>query len=138
VHNLSTKFIEYLDMISGGVFVQCTVEEEKSILEKILLVTPLEDLHPKAPELSEDVSIITYPDASNIPSSPARVELLLLTTPESGSNEDIEDHTPSPLSIEEVLFDDDDVVDMSKFPTCDIKGLNVEPAEQDLTEFMVA
>jgi hypothetical protein len=125
-------------MISGGVFVQCTVEEEKSILEKILLVTPLEDLHPKAPELSEDVSIITYPDASNIPSSPARVELLLLTTPESGSNEDIEDHTPSPLSIEEVLFDDDDVVDMSKFPTYDIKGLNVEPAEQDLTEFMVA
>jgi hypothetical protein len=41
------------------------------------------------------------------------------------------------LSIEEVLFDDD-VGDISKVPTYDIKGLNVELAEQDLEEFMVA
>jgi hypothetical protein len=43
VHYLSTKSIEYLDMTSGGVFVQCTVKEGNQILEKILSVTPLED-----------------------------------------------------------------------------------------------
>jgi hypothetical protein len=36
----------------------------------------------------------------------------------------------------EELFDDNR--DMSKAPTCNIKGLNVEPIEQDLEEFMVA
>jgi hypothetical protein len=43
VHYLSTKSIEYLDMTSGGVFVQCTVKEGNQILEKILSITPLED-----------------------------------------------------------------------------------------------
>jgi hypothetical protein len=131
VHGLST------DMTSRGVFVQCLVEEGKSILEKILSVTPLEDLQPRALELSEDVPIITYPDASNIPTSPVKVEILQLTALELGSNEDIADPTPSPLSIEEDLFDDD-VGDMSKVPTCNIKGLNVKPAKQDLEEFLVA
>jgi hypothetical protein len=83
------------------------------------------------------VPIFTYPDASDIPTSPARVEFLQLTAPELGLNEDIIDHTPFPLSIEEDLFDDD-VGDMSKVPTCGRKGLNVEPVEQDLEEFMVA
>jgi hypothetical protein len=69
VHSLSTESTEYLNMASGGVFVQCTVEEGKLILEKILFVTPLDDLQPKAPELSEDVPIITYPDTSDIPTS---------------------------------------------------------------------
>jgi hypothetical protein len=131
VHGLST------DMTSRGVFVQCMVEEGKSILEKILSVTPLEDLQPRALELSEDVPIITYPDASNIPTSPVKAEILQLTALELGSNEDIADPTPSPLSIEEDLFDDD-VGDMSKVPTCNIKGLNVKPAKQDLEEFLVA
>jgi hypothetical protein len=83
------------------------------------------------------VPIITYPNALDIPTSPAKVEFLQLTALELGSNEDIADHTPSPLSIVEDLFNDD-VGDMSKFPTCDIKGLNVKPAEQDLVEFLVA
>jgi hypothetical protein len=33
VHGLGTKSTEYLDMTSGGVFVHCTVEEGKSILD---------------------------------------------------------------------------------------------------------
>jgi hypothetical protein len=62
---------------------------------------------------------------------------LQLAAPDQGLNEDISDHTLSPLSIVEDLFDDD-MGDMSKVPTCDIKDLNVEPAEQDLEEFLVA
>jgi hypothetical protein len=137
VHGLSTKSTEYLDMTSRGIFVQCTVEEGKLILEKILSITPLEDLQPRALELSKDVPIITYHDASDIPTSPAKVEFLQLTAPELGSNENIVDHTPSPLSIGEDIFNDD-VGDMSKVPTCDIKGLHVELTEQDLEEFLVA
>jgi hypothetical protein len=52
------------------------VEEGKSILDKILLVTPLEDLQIKAPLISEDELIITYLDASYISALPAREELL--------------------------------------------------------------
>jgi hypothetical protein len=48
VHGLGTKSAEYLDMTSRGVFVHCTVEEGKLILDRILLVTPLEDLQIKA------------------------------------------------------------------------------------------
>ena len=44
VHGLSIESIEYLDMTSRGVFVHCKIEEGKLILEKILSVTPLEDL----------------------------------------------------------------------------------------------
>jgi hypothetical protein len=44
VHGLGTESAEYLDMTFGGLFVHCTVEEGKSILDRILLVTPFEDL----------------------------------------------------------------------------------------------
>jgi hypothetical protein len=44
VHGLGTESIEYLDMTSRGVFVHCTVQEGRSILDRILSVTPLEDL----------------------------------------------------------------------------------------------
>jgi hypothetical protein len=44
LHGLDTKSAEYLDMTSGGVFVHCTIEEEKSILDRIISVTLLEDL----------------------------------------------------------------------------------------------
>jgi hypothetical protein len=44
VHGLGTESTEYLDMTSGGVFVHCMVEEGRSILDRILSVTPLEDL----------------------------------------------------------------------------------------------
>jgi hypothetical protein len=44
VHGLGTESIEYLDMTSRVVFVHCTVEEGRSILDRILSVTPLEDL----------------------------------------------------------------------------------------------
>jgi hypothetical protein len=117
VHGLSTESAKYLDMTFRGVFVQCMVEEGKLILEKILSVTPLEDLQPKASELSDDEPIITYPNTLDIPTSPAEAEFLQLTAPEHGSNEDIVDHTPSPLSIVEDLFDYD-VVEMSKVIGC--------------------
>jgi hypothetical protein len=61
VHGLGTEFAEYLDMTSGGVFVHCTIEEGKLILDKIILFTLLEDLQIKAPLISEDEPIITYP-----------------------------------------------------------------------------
>jgi hypothetical protein len=59
-------------MTFGRVFVHCTVEEGKLILDRILSVTPLEDLQFKAPLISEDESIITYLDTSDIPSLPAK------------------------------------------------------------------
>jgi hypothetical protein len=83
------------------------------------------------------VPIITYPDTSNIPTSLAKALFLQLIRPEQGLNEDIADHTPSPLSIVEDLFEND-VGDMLKIPTCNIKGQNFEPAEQDFEEFLVA
>jgi hypothetical protein len=62
VHGLGIESTEYLDMTSKGVFVHCTVEEGKSILDKILSVTLLEDLQIKAPLISEYKPIITYQD----------------------------------------------------------------------------
>jgi hypothetical protein len=44
MHRLGTESAEYLDMTSGGVFVHCMVEEGKLILDRILSVTPWEDL----------------------------------------------------------------------------------------------
>jgi hypothetical protein len=85
VHGLGTKSAEYLGMTSGRVFVQCTIEEGRSILDRILLVTPLEDLHIKAPLISEDEPIITYPDNSDISTSPTKEELLQLTALGIGS-----------------------------------------------------
>jgi hypothetical protein len=43
VHGLVTESAEYLDMTSGEVFVHCMVEDGKSILDRILSVTLLED-----------------------------------------------------------------------------------------------
>jgi hypothetical protein len=63
VYGLGTESAEYLDMTSGGVFVHCMVEEGKSILDRILSVTPLEDLQIKTPLISGDEPIITYLDA---------------------------------------------------------------------------
>jgi hypothetical protein len=94
-------------MTSRGVFVYCTVEEGKSILDRILLVTPLEDLQIKYPLISEDEPIITYPDASDILALPAREELLQLIAPGIGLENKIEDPTPFPLSIEEEGFNND-------------------------------
>jgi hypothetical protein len=54
MHGLGIESAKYLDMTSGGVFVHCTVEEGKSILDRILSVTPLEDLQIKALLISED------------------------------------------------------------------------------------
>jgi hypothetical protein len=48
VHGLGTESLEYLDMTSREVFVHCTVEEGKLILDRILSITPLEDLQIKA------------------------------------------------------------------------------------------
>jgi hypothetical protein len=97
VHGLGTESTEYLDMTSGGVFVHCTVEEGRSILDRILSVTPVEDLQIKALLISEDEPIITYLDTSDILASPAKEELLQLTAPGMGSKNEIEDPTPFPL-----------------------------------------
>jgi len=43
----------------------CIVEEEKLILEKILSVTPLEDLQLRAPGNTEEEPIIMFPDTSD-------------------------------------------------------------------------
>jgi hypothetical protein len=119
VHGLGTKFIEYLDMTSRGVFVHCTVEEGKLILDRILSVTPPEDLQIKAPLIFEDEPIITYLDTSDISALPAKEELLQLTAPGIGSENEIEDPTPFPLSIEKDCFDDD-IGNSSKAPACDL------------------
>jgi hypothetical protein len=78
VHGLGTESIEYLDMTPGGVFVHCMVEEGKLILDRILSVTPLEDMQIKASLISQDEPIITYLDALDIPAIPAREEFLLV------------------------------------------------------------
>jgi hypothetical protein len=124
VHGLDTESTEYLDMTSRGVFVHCTVEEGKLILDRILSVTPLEDLQIKASLISEDEPIITYPNASDISSLPAREELLQLTTPGIGSKNETEDPTPSPLSIKEDFFDDD-IGNSSKAPRLQLKGSQI-------------
>jgi hypothetical protein len=51
----------------------------------------------------EDESIIPYPDTSDISASPATK----LTAPGIGVENEIEDPTPFPLSIEEYCFDND-------------------------------
>jgi hypothetical protein len=124
-------------MTSGGVFVHCTVEEGKSILDRILSVTPLEDLQIKALLISEDEPIITYLNATNISTLSARKKLLQLTTPGIGSENEIEDPTLFPLSIKEDCFDND-IGNSSKALTCDLKGLKFEPIGQDLEEFMAS
>jgi hypothetical protein len=90
VQGLGTESAEYLEMTSGGVFVHCTVEEGKSILDRILLVTLLDDLQIKAPLISKDGPIITYLDTSDI-----------------GMENEIEDPTPFSMSIDEDCFDND-------------------------------
>jgi hypothetical protein len=134
VHELGTKCTEYLGMTSGGVFVYCTVEEGKLILDRILSITPLEDRQIKAPLVSEDEPIIIYPDTSGISTLPAGEELFQLTTPGIGSENEIEDPAPFTLSIEEDYFDNDS----SKAHTCDIKDLKFEHAGQDLVELLAS
>jgi hypothetical protein len=63
--------------------------------------------------------------------------LLQLTTLGIGSENEIEDSTPFPLSIEEDCFDDD-IGNLSKAPACDLKGLKVETAGQDLEELLAS
>jgi hypothetical protein len=136
VHELGTEFAEYLDMTSGGVFVHCTIEEGKLTLDRILLATPLEDLQLKAPHISEEEPIITYPDALEVLTSPAR-ELLQVTTPKVSSNKEEDGPTPFSLSIKEDCFKYD-IGNLSKAATCDKKDLFFEPAGQDREEFMVS
>jgi hypothetical protein len=124
-------------MTSGGVFVRCTVEEGKPILDRILSVTPLEDLQIKAPLISGDEPIFTYLDALDILALPAKEELLQLTAPGIDSENEIEDLTSFPLSIEEDCFNND-IGNSSKAPACDLKCLKFEHAGQDLEEFMAS
>jgi hypothetical protein len=137
VHRLGTESAEYLDMTSRGVFVHCTVEEGKLILDRILSITPLEDLQFKASLNSEDESITTYLDTSDISALPAKEELLQLTASRIGSQNEIEDPTPFPLSIEEDCFNDD-IGNSSKAPACDLKGLKFEPAGQEQEELLAS
>jgi hypothetical protein len=102
VHLLGTKSSEYLDMTFGGVFVHCTVEEGKLILDKILSVTPLEDLQFKAPLIFEDEPIITYLDTSDISAFPVKEELLQLTAPGIGSENEIEDPLHFPCQSKKI------------------------------------
>jgi hypothetical protein len=137
VHGLGTKSAEYLDMTSGGVFVHCTVEEGKLILDRILSVTLLKDLQFKAPLISEDELIITYLDTSDISALPTKEELLQLTAPGICLENEFESPTPFPLSIEEDCFDDN-IGYSSKAPAYDLKGLKFKPAGQDLEELLAS
>jgi hypothetical protein len=137
VHGLGTESTKYLDMTSGGVFVHCTIEQGKLILDRILLVTPLEDLQFKAPLISEDEPIITYMDTSDISALPAKDELLQLNASGIGSENKIEDRTLFPLSIEEDCFDDD-IGNLLEAPACNLKGLKFEPAGQDMQELIAS
>jgi hypothetical protein len=89
LHGLGTESTKYLDMTSRGVFVHCTVVEGKSILDRILLVPPAEDLQIEVSLISEDELIISYPDALDISALPVREELLQLTAPGIGSENEI-------------------------------------------------
>jgi hypothetical protein len=135
VHRLGIESTEYLDMTSEGVFVHCTFEEGKSILDRILSVTRLEDLQIKALLISEDEPIITYPDTSDISTSPAMEELLQLTAMGIGLENEIEDLTTFPLLIEEDCFKNN-IGNLSKALACDLKGIKFVPAGQDLEEFV--
>jgi hypothetical protein len=104
VHGLGIESAEYLDMTSRGVFVHCTIEEGKSILDGIISITSLEDLQIKPPLISEDVLIITYPDALDISALPAKEELLQLNAPEIGSENKIEDPTPFPCQSKKIAL----------------------------------
>jgi hypothetical protein len=126
VHGLGTKSAEYLDMTYGRVFVHCTIEEQKLILDRILLVTPLEDLPIKAPLISDDEPIITYTNALDILALPAGEELLQLTTLGIGLENEIEDPTPFPLSIKKDCFNDN-IGNSSQASTYDLKGPKFEP-----------
>jgi hypothetical protein len=110
---------------------------KKLILDRILSITPLEDMLIKAPLISEDESIITYLNTSDISVLLPREELLQLTAPGIGSENEIEDPTPFPLSIKGDCLDDG-IGNSSKAPACDLKGLKLEPAGQDLKEFMAS
>jgi hypothetical protein len=63
--------------------------------------------------------------------------LLQLTAPGIGLENEIEDPTPFPLSIEEDCFDDD-IGNSSKAPACNLKGLKFEPARQDMEELLAS
>jgi hypothetical protein len=63
--------------------------------------------------------------------------LLQLTTPGIRLENEIEDPTPFPLSIEEDCFDNY-IGNSSKATACDLKGLKFESAGQDLEEFMAS
>jgi hypothetical protein len=106
-------------------------------LDRILSVTPLEDLQFKAPVISKDELIITYLDTSDISALPAKEELLQLIAPGIGSKNEIEDPTPFPLSIEEDWFDDG-IGNSSKAPACNLKGLKFELAGQDMEELLAS
>jgi hypothetical protein len=137
VHGLGTEATEYLYITSGGVFVHCTVEEGRSILDRILSFSLLEDLQIKALLISKDKPTITYPDTSDISALLAREELLQLTTLGIGLENEIEDPAPFPLSIEEDCFDND-IGNSSHASACDLKGLKFELVGQDLDEFMAS
>jgi hypothetical protein len=66
------------------------------ILDRILLVTPLEDLQIKASLISNDAPIITSLDNLDISASLAKEELLQLTTPGIDLEKEIKDPTPFP------------------------------------------
>jgi hypothetical protein len=55
------------------------VEEGKLILDRILSVTPLEDLQLKAPLISKEDSVITYPDVSYPVFVPNKLLIICMT-----------------------------------------------------------
>jgi hypothetical protein len=61
--------------------------------------------------------------------------LLQLTALGIGSENEIEDPTPFPLSIKEDCFDDD-IGNSSKAPAYNLKGLKFRPSGQGLEELL--
>jgi hypothetical protein len=64
-------------------------------------------------------------------------ELLQLSAPGILSENEIEDPTPFPLTIEDDCFNNN-IRNLSMAPACYLKGLKFEPARQDREKFMAS
>jgi hypothetical protein len=112
------------------------VEEGKLILDRLLSVTPLEDLQFKAPLISDDDPIITYLDTSDFSALPAKEELLQLTAPGIGSKNEMRSHSISLVTRRRSLQRRH--WELIKGSCLQHKGSQIWACWKDLEEFMAS